>query len=201
MTIKTFDFPPFEEWNKTRKYAQKIGDYTCTISIVIYGLDKDYYDAAVANSDNPINIYADDIFFERIRCNTSDEKTLKEWYEEVIVKLNNEWKKFILETYCYSECNSKIINLDEGSSNRVMTIIMMIKHITGLPINEILKNVKDTNVYKWIIEKSMPTLYDSVSGNLEEMVDEWKEKNIPIFSKITVQQISNSYRWVEGIED
>lgn len=38
MTIKTFDFPSFEEWNKTQEYTQKIGDYTCAISIVTFGV-------------------------------------------------------------------------------------------------------------------------------------------------------------------
>lgn len=47
MAIKTFDFPSFGEWKKTHDYYQKIGDYTCVISIVTFGV-KDVWKEAVA---------------------------------------------------------------------------------------------------------------------------------------------------------
>lgn len=103
MTIKTFEFPSFEEWNKTRKYSQKIGDYTCAIETVAGWCNvntKNDYEAVIANSDNPTNIHVKKIFNKCINdCDESDEKTLKEWYEAVIVELNDKWKAFILDTY------------------------------------------------------------------------------------------------------
>ena len=39
------------------------------------------------------------MFAESITCDVSDEKTLKEWYEAIILKLNDSWKSFILDTY------------------------------------------------------------------------------------------------------
>lgn len=97
MTIKTFDFPSFEEWNKTQEYKQKIGDYACSISIETFGPKGDprnNFQVAIANADYPTNK-----MFSEMNYNILDETTLKEWYEEVIVKLNDEWKKFVLETY------------------------------------------------------------------------------------------------------
>ncbi len=77
----------------------------------------------------------------------------------------------------------------------------MIEHITGLPRNEIIINVKNTDLYKQIIEKNRSTLYDGIPENLTLMVSEWREKNIPIFGEITEYQIFNSYDWIEGIVD
>lgn len=102
MIVKTFTFPSFEEWNKTQNYSQTIGDYTCAIKTVAWGCNgniKNNYQAVIANSDNPTNIYVDKIFTEHISCDVSDKKTLKEWYEAIIVTLNDKWKAFILETY------------------------------------------------------------------------------------------------------
>ena len=93
MAIKTFDFPTFEEQKKTYNYYQKIGDYTCSISILKFGV-KDVWQEAVAITNYPIN----NMINEKLD-NIPDEKTLKQWYQAVIVKLNQEWKRFILETY------------------------------------------------------------------------------------------------------
>lgn len=205
MTIKIFDFPSFEEWNKTQEYTQKIGDYTCRIGVVTFWTREDPrndYQAAIANFDCPTNIYVPKIFSEKITYNISDEKNLKEWYETVIVKLNDEWKKFILEKYCCSKCDPELGEIpDENSYNRIITIIKMLEHITGLPRNEIIINVKNTDLYRQIIKKNRSTLYDGIPGNLTLMVSEWRQEKIPTFGEITAYQIFNSYDWIEGIVD
>ena len=48
---------------------------------------------------NIVKKYVDKMFAECISCDVSDEKTLKEWYEAIIIELNDRWKAFILETY------------------------------------------------------------------------------------------------------
>lgn len=106
MNIKTFSFPSFNEWNKTRQYSQKIGDYTSTIKTIAWGCNgntKNDYEAAIANSDNPTNIYVSALFADFISCDVSDTTKLKKWYESVVIKLNDSWKTFILETYLNTE--------------------------------------------------------------------------------------------------
>lgn len=98
MKIRTFTLLPFEEWNKTRKYTEKIGSYTCTIRTFAKscnGNNDDCYMASVKDT----TYVSSAIFEENIICNQSDEKKLEQWYRDVTTKLNKAWKKFILETY------------------------------------------------------------------------------------------------------
>lgn len=106
MRIKTFEFPSFEEWNKTQEYSQKIGDYTCAVEAVVSGCDGDtenFYQAAIANYDYPTNILVKKIFAKGISCDRSDEKAIKEWYEVATAELNDAWKAFVLKKYLCME--------------------------------------------------------------------------------------------------
>lgn len=102
MIIKTFTFPSFEEWYKTQKYYQRIGDYICAIDIYVYGNAKNKYTAILANSCAK-NIHLDSIFYYEIACNTADHESLKKWYEKATTYINNTWKDFIFKTYFCKE--------------------------------------------------------------------------------------------------
>lgn len=87
-------------------------------------------------------------------------------------------------------------NSDELS--RLADIIMMVNYITNLSKEEILENMKNTTVYKEIVSGNECFLYDSYPANLEEMIIEWNEKNIPILGEIKVGQISVASMWLAG---
>lgn len=89
-------------------------------------------------------------------------------------------------------------NYDKYTLDRFANIIMMTKYITGLPEEEIVKNIKETIIYQEIVNKNECFLYESYPANLEEMVEEWKEKNIPILGQITSEQISAASMWIAG---
>lgn len=104
MEIKTFKFLSFEEWEKTKEYSQKIGDYTCAIKYLYGGewhrgeYHNNYYKAAIANYENPIPCYVEHIYVNTFN-QFSEQNTLKEWYEHVTLELNAIWKEFIYNTY------------------------------------------------------------------------------------------------------
>lgn len=89
-------------------------------------------------------------------------------------------------------------NYDKYTLDRLVNIIMMTKYITGLPEEEIIKNIKETIIYQEIVNKNECFLYESYPANLEEMVEEWKEKNTPILGQITSEQISVASMWIAG---
>lgn len=102
MKVKTFNFPTFEIWNETKEFEQKIGDYACVIEVVFAWGSKDVkstFLAAIANNDVPTNIYVRKVASSSIDCYLSDEKTLKQWYEKVTAKLNEQWCDFIMKNY------------------------------------------------------------------------------------------------------
>ena len=110
MSIKAFQFPPFDEWknsfdgwpNPSEGFKQTIGAYTCVIDLFASGVNGNQintYKAAIAASSNPLNIYTKTIFLESFQSNRSDSEGLKKWYEDVTKQLNEEWKRFIAETY------------------------------------------------------------------------------------------------------
>lgn len=103
MTLKAFTFPSFEEWNETYEYVQKIGDYTCAIDCFDFSSEELDCIAAFANSNNPTSEYVPKVFCSSIRCNISDNKTLKDWYEKVTIQISDKWKNFILDTYFCTE--------------------------------------------------------------------------------------------------
>ena len=75
---------------------------------------------------------------------------------------------------------------------------MMVNYITSLSKEEILKNMKDTIVYNEIVSGNECFLYESYPANLEEMIREWKDKNIPILGQITGAQITVASMWLAG---
>ncbi len=99
MTLKTFTFPSFEEWNKEQEYYEKIGAYTCAIEVSEWAHDESKYVAAFAASDDPIITFLKKDFYSSIECDPHDYQTLKNWYEKVTVEINDKWKYFILDTY------------------------------------------------------------------------------------------------------
>lgn len=82
--------------------------------------------------------------------------------------------------------------------SRFANIIMMVNYITSLSKEEILKNMKDTIVYNEIVSGNECFLYESYPANLEKMIREWKEKNIPILGQITGAQITVANMWLAG---
>lgn len=103
MEIKKFNFLSFEEWKGRKKeFRQRIGAYTCAIgpfSVGCNGNTKNEYLAIIASGESPMNIHAKRLFFERLECDSKDEQKLKKWYEDMILKINQKWEDFILETY------------------------------------------------------------------------------------------------------
>lgn len=87
-------------------------------------------------------------------------------------------------------------NYDKYTLERFANIIVILKHITNLSEEEILKNMKETITYKEIVSKNECFLYESYPANLEDMIEEWKEKDTPILSEITEDQIDEAIRWL-----
>lgn len=87
-------------------------------------------------------------------------------------------------------------NYDKYTSERFANIIVILKHITNLSEEEILKNMKETITYKEIISKNECFLYESYPANLEDMIEEWKEKGTPVLGEITEEQIDDAIIWL-----
>lgn len=87
-------------------------------------------------------------------------------------------------------------NYDNYTSKRFANIIVILKHITNLSEEEILKSMKETITYKEIISKNECFLYESYPANLEDMIEEWKEKGTPVLSEITEEQVDEGIRWL-----
>lgn len=81
--------------------------------------------------------------------------------------------------------------------NRFANIIIMINYITGISEEEILRNMKETITYKEIVNGNECFLYESYPANLEDMVQEWKEKNTPVLGEITEEQIDKAIEWLK----
>lgn len=102
MTVKKFNFPTFEGWNKGNEWSQKIGSFTCRVATVGWGCNgntKNDYQIAISKSDNPLNIYSPKLFNDFISCDVKDNNSLQYWYENAIKNANSKWEKYILETY------------------------------------------------------------------------------------------------------
>lgn len=83
---------------------------------------------------------------------------------------------------------------NEYRLKRFKNIISLVKDITGLPEEEILKNMQETITYQGIVEGNECFLYESYPANLGDMIEEWKEKNTPVLSEITEEQIDEAIR-------
>lgn len=83
---------------------------------------------------------------------------------------------------------------NEYRLKRFENIIRLVKDITGLPEEEILKNMQETITYQEIIKGNECFLYESYPANLGDMIEEWKEKNTPVLSEITEEQIDEAIR-------
>ena len=98
--MKTFQFPPFETWDQTKQFRQKIGAYTCEIGAFSMGIHgSSTYVAAISTDDNPLNIYADKIMAERLEIARSEKGMLRAWYEKVTSVFNKKWEAFLKRTY------------------------------------------------------------------------------------------------------
>lgn len=85
-------------------------------------------------------------------------------------------------------------NYNEHRLKRFENIIRLLKDITGLPEEEILKNMQETTTYQEIMEGNECFLYESYPANLQDMIEEWKEKSTPVLSKITEEQIDEAIK-------
>lgn len=83
---------------------------------------------------------------------------------------------------------------NEYRLKRFENIIRLVKDITGLLEEEILKNMQETITYQEIVKGNECFLYESYLANLEDMIEEWKEKNTPVLSEITEEQIDEAIR-------
>ena len=83
---------------------------------------------------------------------------------------------------------------NEHRLKRFENIIRLVKDITGLPEEEILKNMQETITYQEIIKGNECFLYESYPANLQDMIEEWKEKSTPILSEITEEQIDEAIK-------
>ena len=102
MIVRTFDFIPFEEWLKTKRFNAQVGDYTCAITSLINSSDdkkQNVYQAIISNSFSPQSKYAHTLFEDSICCEIEDDAMLKNWYDSITVKLNDRWEQFVLDTY------------------------------------------------------------------------------------------------------
>ena len=111
MRVKTFDFPSFEEWFNTNMnnlnsndygFKNNIGSYVADISPFCWYPDSVTYMAAIACSHNPHNIYAPSIskkYTFRYYRDKHSIDDLRKWYQEVCIKLNEDFANYIYETY------------------------------------------------------------------------------------------------------
>lgn len=103
MTIKTFKFPTFKEWeeNSYDRFETKLGDYRAEVGAICWEsdrLDPTYGFAVSLANCNPLNIYTKKIFYRYFKF-TGDTKALKNWYESAISEFNDFWENYIAETY------------------------------------------------------------------------------------------------------
>lgn len=101
MTIKTFKFPTFKEWeeNSYDRFEIKLGNYCAEVGAVCWSKYEITYGFAVSLANcNPHNIYTEKIFYRYFKF-TGDTKALKNWYESTISEFNDFWENYIAETY------------------------------------------------------------------------------------------------------
>lgn len=92
--------------------------------------------------------------------------------------------------------------MDKYNKERIEMIIVMLMYITKLPKEIIIDLVKNTDVYKNIINGDEITLYDGYSANLMEMVEEWQNQdNIPCEVKnISTEKVNQCNDWLRKNE-
>ncbi len=97
MNIKTFSFPPFEEWLKNQTVEQEIGAYVCFFKLNHYSYSTEIlYQAYIVQYCWNKRIV---IFKSTISCSPNDYYQLKKWYNYVIAQINTKWTEYILKTY------------------------------------------------------------------------------------------------------
>lgn len=104
MTIKYFNFPSFEEWEKKgNEVSITLGAYCCEVRAYTWSNNGTTYMMAASLADrNPLNIYTPQIFCRRFEDYGNKDK-LKEWYETSVSEFNTFFKKHIFETYFEKE--------------------------------------------------------------------------------------------------
>lgn len=107
LKIKTFNFPEFEKWYNNGEfgkvnYEEEIGGITCKIAITGWGCNGNPFndfEVAISTSSNPTNIYSDKIIHHKKRIRYDDTNSIKEWYEEITKKVNQEWIQYIYNKF------------------------------------------------------------------------------------------------------
>lgn len=107
LRIKQFHFPSFEDWYGkgefgTVSYEEEIGGITCKVAITGWGCNGNHnndFEIAVSTSSNPTNIYSDKIIHHRKRIAYDDMDAIRNWYEDVTLKVNQEWMQYIYDKF------------------------------------------------------------------------------------------------------
>lgn len=107
LKIKTFHFPSFEDWYKDGEfgevsYTEEIGEITCKIAITGWGCNGNPlndFEVAVSTCLNPTNIYSDKIICHRRKIRYDNTEEIREWYDEVTKKVNQEWMQYIYDKF------------------------------------------------------------------------------------------------------
>lgn len=101
--MKRFLFPSFEDWKASGyEWSGHIGDYHCRASKVVRGCGdntEDTYMVAVSVSENPCNMCVRKVVCYSETFDRSEESSLKSWYEDVCVEVNEEWQNYIRQQY------------------------------------------------------------------------------------------------------
>lgn len=84
--------------------------------------------------------------------------------------------------------------LDTDKQERFENILSVVENITNLPRQEIVNKMKETITYKQIVDGNWCYIYESYPANLLDMIEEWKEKDIPVLSEITERKIAKVIR-------
>lgn len=96
LKIKTFEFPSFEEWFETRKkFCLTIGKYTVH-------LEKDWPTLPIYSChchNISIDYYSFEFDDEKDVNNPEKMASFQKWYEDTCVNFNNDFEKYIYETY------------------------------------------------------------------------------------------------------
>lgn len=96
LEIKTFDFPSFEDWFKTRKnFKLTIGQYTVKFE-KFWPTSTTYLAFCYNISFNHYRFEFDD---EKDINNIEKIANFKKWYEDTCVKLNEDFVNHIYQTY------------------------------------------------------------------------------------------------------
>ena len=103
MKIRQFNFPTFEEWNKTKVFHEQIGEYAG----MIYHVNKNSngtstYFAVFELSREYTQGSNFRFYFSSYQDETEDIEKLKQWYKEETSRLNQEWVRFITNKYTYT---------------------------------------------------------------------------------------------------